>query len=246
MRRLAVALALLLCAGARAEEVMVYAAASLAEPLAEIGAAYRVKTGVTPRFSFGASSDLARQIIAGAPADVFFSADVAQMRRVEQAGLVTPGSGIDLLSNVLVVVVPSGAPATLARPADLASVGRLALADPEAVPAGAYARQWLESIGLWRQLAPRVVPLLDVRAALAAAESGNAGAAIVYATDAALSKRVRVAFAVPREEGPKIVYVVAPLSRAKAAAGRAFTERLRSPESARVFEKHGFLVLGSK
>jgi molybdate transport system substrate-binding protein len=240
------ALLLLVASAARGEEVMVFAAASLTEALEEIGGSYAAETGSTVGFDFAASSDLARQIVAGAPADVFFSADTAQMDAVEKAGLVAPGDRVDLLSNVLVVIERAGASSTLALPADLAGVRRLALADPQAVPAGVYARKWLESIGLWERLQQRVVPLLDVRAALAAVASGNADAAIVYRTDTALSKRVRVAFEVPKDEGPGIVYVVAAISRSPGAAARAFVARLRSAQAARVFEKHGFLVLGPK
>jgi molybdate transport system substrate-binding protein len=246
MRRTLLALPLLLASAASAEELTVFAAASLTDALQEIGGSYRNETGTAVGFSFGASSDLARQIVAGAPADVFFSADTAQMDAVEKAGLVAPGDRVDLLSNVLVVIEGAGAISTLAAPADLAGVRRLALADPEAVPAGVYARKWLESIGLWELLQQRVVPLLDVRAALAAVASGNADAAIVYRTDAALSKRVRIAFEVPKAEGPSILYVVAAISSSRNPAARAFVKRLRSAEAARVFEKHGFIVLGPK
>jgi len=246
MRRTLLALPLLLVSAASAEELTVFAAASLTDALQEIGESCRNETGAAVGFSFGASSDLARQIVAGAPADVFFSADTAQMDAVEKAGLVAPEDRVDLLSNVLVVIEGAGASSTLAAPADLAGVRRLALGDPEAVPAGVYARKWLESIGLWERLGQRVVPLLDVRAALAAVASGNADAAIVYRTDAALSKRVRIAFEVPKAEGPSILYVVAAISSSRNPAARAFVKRLRSAEATRVFEKHGFIVIGPK
>jgi molybdate transport system substrate-binding protein len=240
------ALPLLLASVASAEDLTVFAAASLTDALQEIGGSYRNEAGTAVGFSFGASSDLARQIVAGAPADVFFSADTARMDAVEKAGLVAPGDRVDLLSNILVVIEGAGATSRLAVPADLGGVRRLALADPEAVPAGVYARKWLESIGLWERLQQRVVPLLDVRAALAAVASGNADAAIVYRTDAALSKRVRIAFEVPKAEGPSIAYVVAAISSSRNPAARAFVKRLRAAETARVFEKHGFIVLGPK
>jgi molybdate transport system substrate-binding protein len=161
---------------------------------------------------------------------------------VERAGRVRAEDRVRLLSNTLVVVVPASASAAPRTAADLAAVRRLALGDPEAVPAGVYARQWLESRGLWASLVGRVVPTLNVRAALAAVESGNADAGVVYRTDAALSRRVRVAFEVPREEGPGIVYVVAPLEGSRPAA-RDLVRYLRSAEATRVFERHGFLVL---
>lgn len=230
--------------GARAaEEVMVFAAASLTDALEEVGTAWQRRSGHTVAFNLGASSDLARQIRAGAPADVFFSADRAQMDAVEREGLVRPADRREPLSNALVVVVPAGSPPRLGAPADLLGLRRVALADPQAVPAGVYARQWLESIGLWSPLRERVVPTLDVRAALAAVESEAVDAAIVYRTDAALSRRARVALEVPPEQGPRIAYVVAPLAATTKAAAAEFVRFLSSPAACAVFERHGFVVL---
>jgi molybdate transport system substrate-binding protein len=230
---------------AAADEITVFAAASLADAVSEIGRAFEASSRHKVAFNFGASSDLARQIRAGAPADVFFSADAAQMDTVEKAGLVRAADRHDVLSNTLVVVVPAGAPRTLAAPAEIASFSRLALADPQAVPAGVYARQYLEAQGLWARVADRVVPTLNVRAALAAVESENVPAAIVYRTDAALSKRVQVAFEVPRETGPRIVYVMAPLART-VAAGRALAAALAAPPAVQVYKRYGFIVLPPK
>jgi molybdate transport system substrate-binding protein len=227
---------------ASAADLTVFAAASLADALAEIGRDFRAETGIPVAFNFGASSDLARQIRAGAPAEVFFSADRAQMDVVTAAGLAAVRDRRDVLSNVLVVVVPASSPRRLRSPAEIATFDRLALADPQAVPAGVYARQYLESVGLWSRLSSRIVPTLNVRAALAAVESENVPAAIVYRTDAAASRRVQVAFEVPREAGPRIVYVMAPLTGASA-AGRRFAEELVSPRAARVYAKYGFVVL---
>src|SRR5438552_3042680 len=155
----------------RAEEVLVFGAASLTESLQEIGQAFESRTGAAVRFSFGASSDLARQIQAGAPADVFFSADTAKMDALEKAGLVRRADRREFLSNQLVVVVSGASSRRIAGPKDLAMLPRLALADPEAVPAGIYARKWLEAEGVWAEVKSKVVPTLDVRAALAAVES---------------------------------------------------------------------------
>jgi molybdate transport system substrate-binding protein len=244
--RLAVALLLLmsLAAGshASAAEITVFAAASLADALTEIGRSFETASGHRVAFNYGASSDLARQIRAGAPADVFFSADRTQMDGVAQAGLVSASDRVDVLSNTLVVVVPASSPRPLRSAAEIAAFDRLALADPHAVPAGVYARQYLESVGLWSRLADRIVPTLNVRAALSAVESENVPAAIVYRTDAAASRRVHVAFEVPREAGPRIVYVMAPLAAASP-AGRQFAKELASPRAARVYEKYGFIVL---
>jgi molybdate transport system substrate-binding protein len=248
-RRLLGSAVLLMALGAgspaAAAEITVFAAASLADAVSEIGKAFAAASGHHVAFNFGASSDLGRQIRAGAPADVFFSADKAQMDGVEQAGLVRASDRVDLLSNTLVVVVPPRVPRRLQAPAEIATFDRLALADPQAVPAGVYARQYLESVGLWARLQGRIVPTLNVRAALAAVESENLPAAIVYRTDAAVSSRVRVAFEVPRSAGPAIVYVMAPLAAASP-AGRLFAEELTSPRAAGVYEKYGFIVLAPR
>ncbi len=220
-----------------------FAAASLADALREIGKRFEARTGNRVVLSFGGSNDLARQIRAGAPAEVFVSASAERMDEVQAAGLVRPGDRVDLLSNRLVVIVPSGSTLSLAEPEDLAGVRRLALADPQAVPAGIYARQWLEQRALWPRVRDRVVPTLDVRAALAAVESANADAGIVYRTDAAISKRVRVAFEVPKGEAPRIVYPAALLATAKGTAARAFFDDLRSPEARAVFARLGFEYL---
>jgi molybdate transport system substrate-binding protein len=144
------------------------------------------------------------------------------------------------------VIVPAASAARVIRARDLTAFKTIALADPQAVPAGVYARTWLEGLGLWEQLAPRVVPTLHVRAALAAVESENAEAGIVYRTDAAGSKRARIALEVPRAEGPKIVYPVAPLARSPKKGAAAFVAYLRSPEARAAFTRHGFLVLGGE
>jgi molybdate transport system substrate-binding protein len=231
---------------AERENVSVFAAASLADALAEVGQAWEAASGHHALFNFGASSDLSRQIRAGAPADVFFSADSAQMDALEHAGLVRAADRSDLLSNTLVVIVPVASTARVSGPRDLAAFKTIALADPQAVPAGVYARTWLEDLGLWRELAPRVVPTLHVRAALAAVESENVEAGIVYRTDAATSKRARIALEVPREQGPAIRYPVAPLTRSTRSAALAFVRFLRSPAARAVFTRYGFLVLGGE
>ena len=229
-----------------AEEVTVFAAASLSEALKEAAAGFERTTGHKVAFSLGASNDLARQIKAGAPADVFFSADKAQMDGLEQAGLVRAQDRIDVLSNVLVAVVPVSSTARLSAPNDLLGVRLLALADPQAVPAGVYARAWLETVGLWERLKDRVVPALNVRAALSAVESENADAGIVYRTDAAISKRVKVAFEVPRAQGPAIVYPLAPIATSSKAATVALVRHLTSAAAREVYRRHGFVLLGEK
>jgi molybdate transport system substrate-binding protein len=225
------------------ETVVVFAAASLTEALTEIGAAFERRTGSRVVFSFGASSDLARQIRAGAPAEVFVSADLSRMDELEAAGLVRAADRTTLLSNRLAVVVPKALTLAMRSPSDLTGARRIALADPEAVPAGVYARQWLEALGLWATLRDRVVPTLDVRAALAAVASEAADVGVVYRTDAGISTRVRVAFEVPEGEAPRIVYPAALLARSTGTAARAFVTSLRSAESRAVFTRLGFVVL---
>jgi molybdate transport system substrate-binding protein len=244
-RRSAFALALVLALPVRlrAEELLVFAAASLTDALTEIARAFEAESGHRVVLNFAGSSDLARQIRAGAPADVFFSADREQADTLVRAGLVRVEDTVDLLSNVLVVVVPAtpGASA-VAEPADLLRLPRVALANPEAVPAGVYARRWLEARGLWNALRERVVPTLDVRAALAAVASGSVDAAIVYRTDAALSPRVRIALEVPREAGPEIVYCLALIGDSRPAA-RDLSRFLLSSRARAIYRRFGFVVI---
>ena len=241
-----VAALLLFAAPLRAEEVAVYAAASLTDALGDVARSFEAETGHKVAFNLGASSDLARQIKAGAPADVFFAADKAQMDSLEAAGLIRAADRVNVLSNTLVIIVPASSTAKIGQPADLAAVKHLALADPQAVPAGVYARAWLESIGLWDKLKDRVVPTLNVRAALSAVESENADAGIVYRTDAGVSKRIKVALEVPRDQGPAIVYSLAPLAGSKKRATIDLVRYLTSAAARAVYERYGFVVLVEK
>jgi len=227
----------------RAAELTVFAAASLSDALTEVAGVYEAKSGDKLRYNFGASSTLARQIKAGAPADVFFSADELKMDDLAAANLIVPESRRSLLSNTLVIVVATEGGANITGPADLQgdAVRRLALGEPSTVPAGIYAREYLEKLGLWNALAAKVVPLDNVRSALAAVESGNVEAGIVYKTDALISKKVRVAFEVPLSEGPKISYPVAIVrSAANAEAATKFIAFLQTAEAQAVFTKFGF------
>lgn len=228
-----------------AATVRIYAAASLTDVLDDVIALFeRAHPGVEVLPNFGGSSDLARQIVAGAPADLFFSADEAQMDRLEREGLLAEGSRRDVLSNQLVVVTHRSATFALEGPRDLKGLsGRIAMADPEAVPAGVYAREYLTKLGLWEEIRARVVPMLDVRAALAAAAGGNVEAAVVYRTDVPIEPRVRVRFEVPIDEGPRIAYPIAVVRGRTGDAVLAFASFLDSAPSRAVFERHGFLVL---
>lgn len=224
-------------------EILVFGAASLTESLEELGKSYGEKSGTRVVFSFGASSDLARQVQAGAPADVFFSADTAKMDALEKAALVRASDRREFLSNSLVVVVPSDSTLKISTAEDLANLPKIALADPAAVPAGIYAKKWLTGLGLWERIEPRVVPTLDVRAALAAVETGAIPAAIVYRTDASIARSARVAFEVVN--GPEILYSVAPVASSKnPQAAAAFVAFLAGPVGRAEFTKRGFVIRG--
>jgi molybdate transport system substrate-binding protein len=245
---LGLALALGLFASvARAEEVLVFAAASLTDALGEIAKAYEAKAGDRAVFSFGASSTLARQIAEGAPADLFVSADEAKVDQLERQGKLVAGTRRDLLSNRLVIVVATdhGADVTSAEDLATAKVRVLALAEPQTVPAGIYAKEYLRRIGLWSKLIDKVVPTENVRGALAAVESGNADAAVVYETDALVSSKVKVVYQVPKELAPRIVYVAAVTQGgAHPAAAKRLLEALARPEAIAVFRRFGFLLAG--
>ncbi len=227
-----------------AADLNIFAAASLSDALQEIAPAYERASGDTLRFNLAASSLLARQIEEGAPADVFFSADEAKMDDLAKSSLLVADTRRSLLSNTLVIVVNTVAGAPVTAPADLAqsSVSRLALAEPATVPAGIYAKEWLQKIGLWKKLSAKIIPTENVRACLAAVESGNVDAGIVYQTDALISKKVRIAFEVPPADGPKISYPLAVVkTSAHPDAARRFAAYLASVEARAIFIRHGFL-----
>ncbi|MGD0614248.1 MAG: molybdate ABC transporter substrate-binding protein [Verrucomicrobiota bacterium] len=229
-----------------AAEVTVFAAASLTESLNEIAAAYEARSADKIIFNFGASSTLARQIEEGAPADIFFAADEAKMDRLEGKGLILKETRKSFLSNSLVIVVAADGGAVIVSPKDLATdkVKRLALAEPNSVPAGIYAREYLEKQHLWSAVEAKVVPTENVRGALAAVEAGNVEAGIVYKTDAAISRKVKVACQIPAGDTPDIRYPAAVVRGSKQLeAAKAFLEHLATEEAGKVFERHGFVVL---
>lgn len=243
----ALLIALLLGPTAFAQErgPVVLAAASLQESLTEAANAWAAKGHAKPVLSFAASSALARQVMAGAPADLFLSADEEWMDAVAKAGLLRAGTRTTLLGNRLVLIAPASSKVRLtpARGFALARAlgsGRLALADPDAVPAGKYAKAALTHLGVWTSVAAKVAPAENVRAAMALVERGAAPLGIVYATDARASKAVRVVGVFPASSHPPIRYPVALLkaSRSRDAAGfRAF---LLSKQGRAIFVRHGF------
>lgn len=247
LRLLVMLFALLLAPAAMAQErgPVVLAAASLQESLTEAADAWAAKGHARPVLSFAASSALARQVIAGAPADLFLSADEEWMDAVAKAGLLRAGTRTVLLGNRLVLIAPAASKIRLtpARGFPLARAlgsGRLALADPGAVPAGKYAKAALTRLGVWAGVAAKIAPAENVRAAMALVERGAAPLGIVYATDARASKAVRIVGTFPASSHPPIRYPVAVLkaSRHKDAAGfRAF---LLSQQGRAIFARHGF------
>lgn len=247
LSKILLTLLVLLPVQGRAAELSVFAAASLIDALHEISAAYEKDGGDKIVLNLGASSTLARQIQEGAPADLFLSADEEKMNGLEKRKLLLPGTRKSVLSNTLVVVVPDDSTLKISSMKDLAapSIRALALAEPQSVPAGIYAKEHLRKLGLWSKVIDRVVPTENVRAALAAVESGNVDAGIVYKTDAQISKKVRIAYEVPRSEGPVISYPFAVLAGSeRPEAARKLLAYLESPEAAAIFRKYGFLILG--
>ena len=228
--------------------VIVFAATSTTEAMNAIRSEFgRLHPAVTVRTSYAASSALARQIEAGAGADVFLSASTQWTDYLKTKQLVTRSR--DLLGNRLVVIVPADSKIKIDRASDLAqkSIRRIALADPQAVPAGVYAREALEKMKLWESLRSKVAGAADVRQALKFVETGAAEAGIVYATDAAEEEGVRVALTLDASLSDPIRYPAVLLARARRnTAAVAFYEFLASKPAAVVFARHGFVVLDNR
>ena len=250
--RRAVCGALLLCAlvsptrSARADDLLVFAAASLKTALEEIAALWTAKTGEEITLSFAGSSALARQIERGAPADAFISANRDWMDALEAAGWIAADTRIDLVGNRLVLIAHgSGAPPVALGPeTDLAGLlgeGRLAMALVDAVPAGIYGRAALAALGLWEAAAPKVAQADNARAALALVATGAVPFGIVYATDAAAEDRVSVVATFPAATHPSIVYPAGAVAGGAVARARAFLAFLGGAEARSAFARHGFL-----
>ena len=225
--------------------LLVSAAISLTGALETLAAAYERDTGTRVDLNLAASTVLAAQILAGAPVDLFISADLFQMDRVAAEGLIRSETRVDLLSNQLVIVVPADTSAAVTSSATLLDpvFGRIAVGDPAGVPVGVYAGAYLEAVGLWDRLQDRIVPARSARAALATVESGTVDAGIVYSTDAMSSNRVKVVFEVPVSEGPVIAYPAALTTQAtNPEAAERLLAYLRGPDARGVFEQAGFIV----
>lgn len=226
--------------------VTVFAAASLQGSLDAVAARFTARTGRPVQVSYASTATLARQMLAGAPADVFIAADAAWMDTLVRAGAVDAASRIDVVGNRLVVVAPrNGLRRVTLSPEGLASAlgdGRLAVAETDAVPAGRYARQSLMALGLWDGVAGRLAEADDVRGALAFVARGEAPLGIVYATDAKADRRVRVVARLPAESHARITYPAARVASGNADGARAFLAWLRSPESRAQFARAGFVA----
>lgn len=233
---------------ARAQELTVFAAASLTDAMKDVSAQW-AQAGHPPlRLSFGSSSTLARQIEQGAPANLFASADVKWMDFLADRKLIVPATRSDLLSNDVVLVVPADKPkhVSIGPGFDILGLlgpsGRIATGDPMHVPIGIYAEQALRKLGLWDAVEPRLARAEDVRAALLLVERGEAPAGIVYATDAAASKGVMVAGVFPAGSHDAVTYPFAVLKSGDTAEARALMTYLSGPQAREIFARRGFKV----
>ncbi len=238
-----VALAVPSAVCAQASPLVIFAAASLKTALDEI------LTGQGVRVSYGASSLLARQIEQGAPADLFFSADLDWMDYLAGKGLIRTGSRIDLLGNRLALIAPKNAPHALrlVPGVDLSKAlgwdGRLAIANVEAVPAGKYGRAALQWLGAWEAVRSRLAQTDNVRAALALVARGEAPLGVVYATDAVAESAVQVLDLFPKDSHRPIIYPVAITQGSRHPGAASMIDRLRGPAAQKIFEAQGFSVL---
>ncbi len=249
MRRFLITLCFLVASfSVRAEEipaVSVFAAASLTDALGEIGTAYSAQRAIKIVSSYASSSDLARMIEHGAPVDIFISADQQWADYLAQRGLIDQASRFNLLSNDLVLVAPAGSGVTLSIAPNfpLAAAlgdGRLAVGDPDHVPAGLYAHQALESLGVWQSVETRLARASSVRAALLFVERGDCPLGIVYRSDARSDEKVRVVGIFPADSHPPIIYPAALVTGHHSSQAIEFLHSLTTPEAMAIFMKYGF------
>jgi molybdate transport system substrate-binding protein len=248
VRSMAFLCVLLLPLSARAQEVAVFAAASLTDAMKDIAGLWTRAGHPALRLSFGSSSTLARQIEQGAPVNLFASADQKWMNYLADKKLIASDTRKDLLGNDLVLVVPANKPmhVTIGSKFDMLALlgpnGRLATGDPAHVPVGIYAEQALRKLGLWDSVSPKLARTDDVRAALLLVERGEAPAGIVYATDAAASKGVMIAGVFPANSHDPVVYPFAVVKAGDTPDARALMTFLAGPQARAVFLQRGFKV----
>jgi len=235
---------------AHAKDVVVFAAASLKNALDDAAAAWKQETGKTAVISYAASNALARQIEAGAPADIFFSADLDWMNFVTSRNLIRSETGTNLLGNSLVLIAPNDAnvQVSLQSGVDLAAAlgdSRLAMGQVDAVPAGKYGKAALEKLGAWEGVKDKVAQTENVRAALLLVSRGEAPLGIVYKTDAVSDPSVKIVATFPEGTHPPIVYPVAATRSSSNADAESFLSFLRSGRAKPLFEKQGFTFMNS-
>ena len=234
-------------ASAQGQKLIIFAAASLKDALDEVNVAYQHENSQETATSYAASSTLAKQIEAAAPADVFISADLDWMDYLAKRNLIKPDTRANLLGNRLVLIAPVNSPLNLAigpnfSLAQALGNGRLAIADPNGVPAGRYGKAALESLGVWSTIADRLAPAENVRAALALVARGETPLGIVYQTDAASDKAVKIVGIFPQDTHPPIIYPIAVVVSSTNPAALGYLAYLKSRAARPTFEKHGFTV----
>jgi len=234
-------------ASAQGQKLIIFAAASLKDALDEVNVAYQHENSQETATSYAASSTLAKQIEAAAPADVFISADLDWMDYLAKRNLIKPETRANLLGNRLVLIAPVNSPLNLAigpnfSLAQALGNGRLAIADPNGVPAGRYGKAALESLGVWSTIADRLAPAENVRAALALVARGETPLGIVYQTDAASDKAVKIVGIFPQDTHPPIIYPIAVVVSSTNPAALGYLAYLKSRAARPTFEKHGFTV----
>ena len=235
-------------ASAQDAKLVIFAAASLKDALDEVNTAYQREKGQETATSYAASSTLAKQIEAAAPADVFISADLDWMDYLAKRNLIKPETRANLLGNRLVLIAPvSGAVQLAIGPnfplAQALGNGRLAIADPNSVPAGKYGKATLEALGVWSSVADRLAPAENVRATLALVSRGETPLGIVYQTDADSDKGVKIVGTFPENTHPAIIYPIALVASSTNPAAVDYLAYLKSAAARGIFEKNGFTVL---
>ena len=233
------------CGGDKQEQLLVFVASSLTDVMERLGQRFGEDEGIRVVYNVGGSTALAQQIIRGAPADVFISAGSHPMDRLEERGLLMPDTRVELLTNELVLIAAPGVAEKMgiASVEDLVSSrARVAIADPDLAPAGEYAKEGLQNLGLWRQLKPRLVFGLDVRVALGYVETGNVDAGIVYRTDTNINEALEVIASLPAGSYSPIIYPAGVVeSSGHTEAARKFLLFLEARQARETFREYGFV-----
>ena len=235
-----------LSVGCSGEELVIFGAMSLTDALTEISQRFSTVQNVKVYCNFAGSSTLQRQIEKGAPADVFISASPKQMDALHRKGLIYENTRRTILNNRLVLIAPVNSPLSITDVELLTqdSIRRIAIGEPNSVPAGIYGREALTHWGIWDAVQPKLIPSADVRSTLVHVESGEVNVGIVYQTDASISKKVRIIYQFPDSSHSPIVYPAAVLrNTGHQVLAQAFLDYLQTPDVATIFEKHGFSVV---